>query len=301
MNGILNIYKESDFTSNDVVAILRGICHMKKIGHTGTLDPNATGVLPVCLGSATKLCDVLADHDKVYIAEMELGKVSDTQDVWGEIVENHQVDVSEESLRNVIMSFVGDYDQIPPMYSAKKINGQKLYDLARQGITVERKSCPVKIFHIEIIDITLPKVKLKVHCGKGTYIRTLCHDIGKKLGCGAIMTSLVRTRVGEFAIESAITLKMAEELMSKDMLAEKIFCVDKAFEDLEAIILNKELDKYVYNGNPLSFGNNLTDMSKCKNGKKYRIYDSNKAFQGVYEADFNKKKFMPWKMFLENK
>ena len=194
IHGIINVYKEKGFTSHDVVAKLRGIVGQKKIGHTGTLDPDATGVLPVCLGKATKLCDLLTDKDKTYEAVMLLGMTTDTQDVTGRILEERSTEtLTADKVREVIRSFIGDYDQIPPMYSALKVNGKKLYELAREGKVVERKARPVKILDIRIIEMDLPRVRMEVSCSKGTYIRTLCHDIGEQLGCGGCMESLIRT------------------------------------------------------------------------------------------------------------
>ena len=183
IHGIINVYKEKGFTSHDVVAKLRGIVGQKKIGHTGTLDPDATGVLPVCLGKATKLCDLLTDKDKTYEAVMLLGMTTDTQDVTGRILEERSTEtLTADKVREAIRSFIGDYDQIPPMYSALKVNGKKLYELAREGKVVERKARPVKILDIRIIEMDLPRVRMEVSCSKGTYIRTLCHDIGEQLG-----------------------------------------------------------------------------------------------------------------------
>ena len=182
IHGVINVYKEQGFTSHDVVAKLRGIVGQKKIGHTGTLDPDAVGVLPVCLGRATKLCDMLTDKDKVYEAVMLLGVETDTQDTTGQVLKSSETDeITEEQVRAAVLDFMGDYDQVPPMYSALKINGKKLYELAREGKTVERAARRVQIFDIEILSIALPRVTMKVHCSKGTYIRTLCHDIGQKL------------------------------------------------------------------------------------------------------------------------
>ena len=185
MDGIINVYKEAGFTSHDVVAKLRGICRQKKIGHTGTLDPQATGVLPVCLGSATRACEMLTDRTKEYVAELLLGQITDTQDTTGTVLEEREVTVDEAQVREVIGSFVGGYDQIPPMYSARKVNGKKLYELARAGKEVERQASHVDLPAIEILEIRLPVVKFRVECSKGTYIRSLCADIGGKLGCGA--------------------------------------------------------------------------------------------------------------------
>ena len=188
MDGVIVIRKEKGFTSHDVVAKLRGILHMKKIGHTGTLDPDAEGVLPVALGKATRLVDMITDKEKTYEAVMRLGVVTDTQDMSGTVLsQTTELSVTEEELCTVVSSFVGDYMQVPPMYSALKVNGKKLYELAREGKTVERKPRPVHFYEIEILDISFPLVRFRVTCSKGTYIRTLCHDIGEKLGCGASM------------------------------------------------------------------------------------------------------------------
>jgi tRNA pseudouridine55 synthase len=198
VNGIINIYKEKGFTSFDVVAKMRGIAHQKKIGHTGTLDPDAEGVLPVCLGKATKVCDLLTEKDKEYEAVLLLGTTTDTQDITGTVLRTADVNVSEEAVREAVLSFVGSYAQIPPMYSALKVDGKKLCDLARTGVTVERKARTVEIYRIEILSVDIPRVRFRVHCSKGTYIRTLCQDIGEQLGCGGCMESLLRIRVAQF-------------------------------------------------------------------------------------------------------
>ena len=220
MDGIINVRKEKGFTSFDVVAKLRGILKMKKIGHTGTLDPDAEGVLPVCIGKATRVCDLLTDKDKVYEAVMLLGKETDTQDMTGTILKESEVNLSIEEVKQCIESFVGEYAQIPPMYSALKVNGKKLCDLAREGVEVERKARKVQILDIAILSIDLPRVTMRVHCSKGTYIRTLCHDIGEKLGCGACMEYLVRTRVSDFQIEDAKTLQEIETIMKSGKIEE---------------------------------------------------------------------------------
>ena len=187
MDGLLNVYKERGFTSHDVVAKLRGILKQKKIGHTGTLDPEAEGVLPVCLGKATKVCGLLTDKDKTYRAVLLLGVETDTQDTGGRILSQKEIKAGEEEVRKAVMGFVGGYDQIPPMYSALNLDGKKLYELARQGKEVERKARRVTIHEIVIEKVELPRVTMTVTCSKGTYIRTLCHDIGQVLGCGGCM------------------------------------------------------------------------------------------------------------------
>ena len=222
MDGIFIINKESGWTSFDVVAKMRGILQMKKIGHTGTLDPAATGVLPVCVGKATKLVEKVAGEDKEYLAVMLLGEVTDTQDKTGEVIKKQDVNATEDEVVEAIKSFIGGYDQLPPMYSAKKVNGKKLVDLARKGVEVERKPRFVDIIDIRIEEVVLPRVRMRVTCGKGTYIRTLCNDIGEKLGCGGCMESLVRTRVGEYTLDKAITLGELEAFSQENRLEEVV-------------------------------------------------------------------------------
>ena len=222
MDGIFIINKESGWTSFDVVAKMRGILQMKKIGHTGTLDPAATGVLPVCVGKATKLVEKVAGEDKEYLAVMLLGEVTDTQDKTGEVIKKQDVNATEDEVIGAIKSFIGGYDQLPPMYSAKKVNGKKLVDLARKGVEVERKPRFVNIIDIRIEEVALPRVRMRVTCGKGTYIRTLCNDIGEKLGCGGCMESLVRTRVGEYTLDKAITLGELEAFSQENRLEEVV-------------------------------------------------------------------------------
>lgn len=298
INGIINIYKEAGFTSHDVVAKLRGIVKQKKIGHTGTLDPDAVGVLPVCFGNATKLCDMLTDKTKEYRARMLLGKTSDTQDASGTILTEKEVTASKEEVREAVMSFVGTYDQIPPMYSALKVNGKKLYELARQGVEIERKPRTVEIHHIRIEEIALPYVTFTVGCSKGTYIRALCADIGDKLGCGALMESLVRTRVGTFPIEEALKLSQVEELVREGHLEERVIAPDAVFEEYEAITALPEADKPLLNGNKLYFGQVRAVRKRFADGEWVRVYASNGTFTGVYVFSEEEHGFKPYKMFL---
>lgn len=298
LNGIINIHKEAGFTSHDVVAKMRGICRQKKIGHTGTLDPQATGVLPVCLGSATKLCDMLTDKDKEYVAELLLGQVTDTQDTTGQVLEEHPVTVSEEDVRAAIMSFVGDYAQVPPMYSALKVNGKKLYELAREGKEVERAARPVHIAEIEILDMTLPVVKIRVACSKGTYIRTLCNDIGARLGCGGTMQSLVRTRVGNFRLDEAVTLSRLEEIRDADRLEELLLPVDRVFMECPALHIQEKWRKLLDNGNSF-YANQTVENCTYPVGEWVRVYREDGSFAGVYAYDAGRKWYKPVKMFLE--
>ncbi len=308
INGVINIYKERGFTSHDVVAKLRGILKQKKIGHTGTLDPDAEGVLPVCLGKGTRLCDMLTDHSKVYEAVLLLGQSTDTQDVSGNVLQEAPVDVSEEEVREAIMSFVGPYDQIPPMYSALKVNGQKLCDLARAGKEVERKARPVEIYEIQIEEIHLPRVRMTVSCSKGTYIRTLCHDIGEKLKCHGCMESLLRTRVGQFLLKDSLTLAQVEAYRDENRITEIVMPVDQVFSDCPALKLTKEAAKLGYNGNPFTSTQVLTENDQMvekssdislDGGKWFRVYDPEGVFIGVYAYDSKRDQFRPEKMFYE--
>lgn len=298
INGIINIYKEAGFTSHDVVAKLRGIVKQKKIGHTGTLDPDAVGVLPVCFGNATKLCDMLTDKSKEYRACMLLGETSDTQDASGTILSRTQVNVNEEEVRDAVMSFVGEYDQIPPMYSALKVNGKKLYELARQGVEIERKPRRVEIHHIKIEEINLPRVTFSVGCSKGTYIRTLCADIGDRLGCGALMEALQRTRVGNFHIEQALKLSQIEELVRENRLEEYVIAPDAVFEEYESLTVMPEFDKVLLNGNKLYFKQVRAVRKRFEDGEWTRVYASNGTFTGVYTYCEQEHCFKPYKMFL---
>ena len=288
MDGIINVYKEAGFTSHDVVAKLRGILHQKKIGHTGTLDPEATGVLPVCCGKATKVCELLTDKDKSYRAVCRLGIETDTQDMTGNILNKYDTDdLTEEKIRKSVSEFQGDIMQIPPMYSALKVNGKKLYELAREGKTIERKARPVHIDSIDIIDIDLDNntFTMDVTCSKGTYIRTLCHDIGKKLGIAAAMESLIRTRVSIFELENAMTLSQIQQLADEgmDRLEEKITKVDSLFPDYPKLYVNERGAKYLSNGNSLKKKDFLySDKIMVKDNQSVLIYDEKSCFKAIY-------------------
>lgn len=299
VNGIINIYKEAGFTSHDVVAKLRGIVKQKKIGHTGTLDPDATGVLPVCLGNATKLCDMLTDKSKEYEACMLLGVTTDTQDMSGKVLENKQISCTQEEAREAVLSFIGEYDQIPPMYSAIKVNGKKLYELARNGIEIERKPRRVEISHIEILECSLPEIHFRVTCSKGTYIRTLCADIGDKLGCGAAMKSLIRTRVGTFVIEEAWKLSEVEKMVAEGKLLEHVIAPDRVFMEYPKVKVKSVFEKALANGNKL--GLNQVTFEKentLQEGELIRVYNSGDIFTGVYTYMAEEKCLKPYKMFF---
>ncbi len=295
-NGIINVYKEKGFTSHDVIAKLRGILKQKKIGHTGTLDPDATGVLPVCLGNGTRLSDMLTDTDKTYRAEFVLGKVTDTQDISGTVIRESEVKATQEDVIEAINSFIGAYSQIPPMYSAIKQEGKKLYELAREGKEVERAPREVVIHGITIESIDLPNITITVDCSKGTYIRTLCHDIGEKLGCGACMTSLVRTKVGIFTIDGSLTLAEIQKLSDEDRVTEKIILPDKMFPELKKCHMTIEGDRVVHNGNPFVAKDTLEGSALPKD-EQLLVYDSGGVFIGIFSFRSQKRMFFPDKMF----
>lgn len=301
MDGIINIYKEPGFTSFDVVAKLRGILKQKKIGHTGTLDPQAVGVLPVCVGKATKVCEYLTDHDKEYEALLHLGIDTDTQDIWGNVLEEKEVLCREDEIKEIISGFVGETEQIPPMYSAIKVKGQKLYELARKGIEVERKPRKITIFSIDILNVKLPLVKILVHCSKGTYIRTLCHDIGKAAGCGCCMEQLLRTRTGAFSLDTALTLEEVEGILKgQDPEGRKIedilTPVEEVFTDLKKVCGKKEAETLLLNGNPVPL--EMLEQREFKPKERVKMYSKAGTFIGIYTYDMAKRRFRPEKIFL---
>jgi len=247
MDGFLNIYKEPGMTSFDVVARVRKLFQTRSVGHTGTLDPNASGVLVVAVGAATKAISYLEQDDKVYAAELTLGMETDTEDIWGTTLRTcdrmASLDLSEERIREVINSFVGKIEQVPPMYSALKVNGKKLYELARAGVEVERKAREIEIFSIEDIVVDGLKVRFTVHCSKGTYIRTLCKDIGIKLGCGAVMSALERVRAGAFCLDKACRLEELDEGYEKCFVS-----IEEALERFDKLVLTEEQSRFYRNG-----------------------------------------------------
>ncbi|MDE6960827.1 MAG: tRNA pseudouridine(55) synthase TruB [Lachnospiraceae bacterium] len=293
-NGVINIYKERGFTSHDVVAKLRGILKQKKIGHTGTLDPDAEGVLPVCLGTGTKLCDLLTDRDKTYEAVLLLGQSTDTQDVTGTVTARGEVSVTREEVEQAIDCFVGPILQIQPMYSALKVNGRKLCDLAREGKEVERKARPVTIHEIRILEICLPEIRMQVSCSKGTYIRTLCHDIGEKLLCHGCMKELLRIKAGPFLLKDSVRLSQVEQLRDEGRLEEILLPVDKVFSALPPVTLTEEAARLGYNGNPFRRRDLL--VADAPKGE-VRVYDHEGTFIGIYAWNPEKGQYRPVKMF----
>ncbi len=299
-NGIINVYKEKGYTSFDVVARMRGICGQKKIGHTGTLDPDAEGVLPVCLGKATKVCDMLTDSDKVYRAVMQLGVETDTQDMTGTVLKTGETsELTELEVRETILEFQGEILQVPPMYSALKVNGKKLCDLARAGVTVERKARPVTIYEIQVDSLELPYVTMTVSCSKGTYIRTLCHDIGQKLGCGAAMKSLVRLQAVGYRIEDAYKLDKLQELKENGTLKDVVTPIEHVFEVYPVLTAKPEFDLMLKNGNKMAL-QQFQETIKPESEMKVRVRMSDGRFAAVYEYREDLGLFRPSKMFLED-
>ncbi|MBR4628424.1 MAG: tRNA pseudouridine(55) synthase TruB [Ruminococcus sp.] len=284
MNGILCVNKPQDFTSFDVVAKLRGILQMKRLGHGGTLDPMATGVLPVFVGNATKACDIMPDNTKSYRGGFRLGAVSDTQDVWGEVRESSDVAVSREDILAVLPEFTGSIMQLPPMYSAVQVNGRRLYDLARQGIEVERipREAEVSSLVLEEYDSASREGILSITCGKGTYIRTIINDIGERLGCGGIMTSLVRMSSCGFTLDDCYTFEQIQQARDEGRLEELILPADRVFLSLPAIRLGEAQTRMYRSGVKLDLGR-VRDIRP--ESDTYRVYGSDGAFIGTAVTD----------------
>lgn len=301
MDGIFNIYKEKGFTSHDVVAIVRRTIGQKKVGHTGTLDPDAEGVLPICVGKGTKLADYIMADVKGYRAEVTFGITTTTQDSSGEIIEKKDVIYDEDEIRHAVMSFVGDIEQIPPMYSAIKINGKKLYELARKGQEVERKARKIKIHDIKILEFLPPdKIVIDVLCSKGTYIRTLCVDIGEKLGYGAHMSKLLRTMSGSFKLENAIKLDDLKKLAEENRLEEALLNIDYVLRDYKKLYVSKKARKFLHNGCKVYDNFFEKTDSDLNIGDEVLVYDDEKMFVGIFTVirDDDKICVKPLKMLL---
>jgi len=274
MNGILNVFKPTGMTSFDVVRKIKKISNVKKVGHAGTLDPEASGVLPVCIGKATKAIDYIMGDFKIYEAELKLGVITDTYDREGKILKESEVNVGKEEIIQVINSFVGEIKQVPPMYSALKVNGKKLYELARAGIEIEREARPIVIYDIEITDFKIPYVKFRVKCSKGTYIRSLCYDIGELLKCGGMMWNLQRTATGQFHIENAINIQDLNE----ENINGHIMPIETIFLKNTKITIEDRFVKFLINGVVVK-DKALTCRFKEEN--MYSIYNNDNDFIGI--------------------
>ncbi len=300
VQGVVVVNKERDFTSFDVVAVCRRIFGQKAVGHTGTLDPMAEGVLPVCLGRATKLTDMLISAEKSYLCEMELGRATDTDDSTGNEISRADPDilnnVTEEDVKTVLASFVGDNIQVPPRYAAIKINGKKLYEYAREGAEIDVPGRPVSIYAITIREMRLPFISFHVHCSKGTYIRSLCRDVGQKLGTGAVMTGLVREESAGFTLSDSRSLKELEQLKEEGRLNEAVLPMDSLLSGFPALDISPEGEKRLRNGNPLLKEDVGTD--ELSDGQIYRIYLSGQL-AALYSWDENKKQLRNKKMLTD--
>lgn len=279
MDGIISVNKEKGYTSNDVIAILRGILRMKKIGHTGTLDPDATGVLPVCLGKATKVAELLTAAEKVYEAQLVFGVETDTQDMTGKVTRQTEYSFSEDVFYRAVQELTGEIWQVPPMYSALKVGGVRLYDLAREGIEVDRQARKITIHEIQILELHEKGARIRVRCSKGTYIRTLCEDLGRHTGWLASMSELTRWSSGPFTLEDSLTLAEIRALKDAGTLEDKILSVDRMFAAYPALyVTDEEQDKRLANGNSLHFESELSVDTVVK------IYTMSGRFAALYKV-----------------
>ena len=308
INGVINVYKEVGYTSRDAVTRLTGILRQRKIGHTGTLDPAAEGVLPMCVGKATKLCELLTDHKKQYIAVMKLGIATDTEDTTGEIIEKtdfneywYEENLTLENLIKIKTKFIGTQLQVPPMYSAKRVNGKRLYELAREGRVIERKPCEITIYGIEIknIDVINREITIIVDCSKGTYIRTLCKDIGEAIGCKAAMKSLLRTVTGDFYLENSYKLDEIEEIVRENRLDEIIIPIERIFKELRRIDVTGYASILLDNGGIVKMEEvkYKEGFKSVNNGEKFRMYNKSGEFKAIYIYDEKINAFKIDKMF----
>ena len=278
--GIIILNKPVGISSHRCVGIVRRALNMKKVGHTGTLDPDASGVLPILVGTATRAAEFLTAEDKCYRAKILLGTRTDTLDMAGTVLEENEVSVTEDEIKTAIGKFIGNISQIPPMYSAIQVNGQRLYTLARQGIDIEREPRAITVFSIDIVSLALPFLTVDVHCSKGTYIRTLASDIGDELGCGACISELERTSSGDFAIENSITPEELNALTEKGEAHRALLPLDSFFRDYDKIYLDKKRADRVKNGVSIFYRGK-------EQGKFYRLYDENGEFIALARADMS--------------
>ncbi|WP_408625365.1 tRNA pseudouridine(55) synthase TruB [Crassaminicella thermophila] len=275
LKGIINVLKPPHMTSHDVVNFIRKKLNIKKVGHTGTLDPMAAGVLPICVGAATKISQYLLNDKKKYRCEMVLGSNTDTQDKWGKVINTRTVNVTEKDILDVFDSFKGEIYQIPPMYSALKYKGKKLYELAREGKEIERKSRKIFIYELDIIQINENVILFDVLCSKGTYIRTLCEDIGNALNCGAYMSFLLRTKTGKFSLCDAVTLETLKEASVNEINLNYLFPIDYPITHIPRVNVKKESEVYLRNGNNLYY-KNIASHDNLIDETLVRLYVENK-------------------------
>jgi len=272
--GVLNINKPLGISSFEVVRRVKKLAREKKVGHGGTLDPEASGVLPVCIGRATKAIDFIMEGEKEYIAKIKLGVVTDTYDREGKVLRESNVNFTEEEIANAIFKFEGIINQVPPMYSALKQNGKKLYELAREGKEVYREPRRITIHSIDILSISSPIIEIKVRCSKGTYIRSLCYDIGEELGCGAMMWDLKRTATGPFSIENSVDLKE----LTEENINNYIISLDEVFSKFPKLVVNEKFERLILNGVTI---NDRTLLNKIEKFCKYAVYNNSDQLIGI--------------------
>jgi tRNA pseudouridine55 synthase len=300
--GILPVWKPQGFTSHDVVAKVRGILKIKRIGHTGTLDPQVTGVLPLCIGRATRLVEYIQELPKEYEATIKIGLATDTEDAGGQVIDQvDNVQLNEEQVTAAMMSFIGDINQVPPMYSAVKVDGKRLYELARQGLEVERKSRVVTIHDIRILHMNLeldhPEIRFRVRCSKGTYIRTLCVDIGKSLGYPAVMSHLVRTSTGSIEQEQCLTFEQIELLHSEGTLFDKLVPVEKALAHIPAVHLNETQTRKALLGQKFILTSENNSLYATHAQQLVTAYSADSRFLGIFEWNQDTLELQPVKVF----
>jgi tRNA pseudouridine55 synthase len=302
MDGILNINKPQDLTSFSVVAMVKRISGERHTGHAGTLDPLATGVLPVCLGQATRVIEYLFDEKKTYRAQIELGIVTDTYDSTGKIIRTGDTSgITREMVESALAGFRGTILQVPPMYSAIKYHGKPLYTLARSGIEIERKPRKAQIYSLDIIDWQSPVVTLDIVCGKGTYIRSLAHELGEALGCGAHMKGLIRLRVGPFSVENALTLPCLEEAFRCGYGEKYLYPADFVLSSFNALVINQEQQRLMIHGMPIAAAEfSLTASAVFSPNERCRVYTEDGSFLGMARYDAEKSRWQPEKVFLKD-
>ncbi|WMI81692.1 tRNA pseudouridine(55) synthase TruB [Anaerotignum sp. MB30-C6] len=300
MDGILNIYKEKGFTSHDVVAVVRKILQMKKVGHTGTLDPDAEGVLPICVGRGTKLSDIIMDGRKSYRTVLHLGVTTTTEDASGEVLEEKPVIFDEGNISEAVKTFIGELEQVPPMYSAVKVNGKKLYELAREGKEIERKPRKITVYDIRIRRFIPPcQVEMDVDCSKGTYIRTLCADIGKALGYGGHMASLSRIATGGFSVEDAITLGQLKDMARAGKAEEVLLKLEEVLKEYTRVIVSDKSTKLLYNGGKIR-SKFFKAQKELEVGQVVTVFDYENNLIGLYTVIKEENDFFikPFKMLI---
>lgn len=299
LNGVIVVNKPMDYTSFDVIAVMRGLLGQRKIGHCGTLDPNATGVLPLLLGNATKAQDIVPNHDKEYVAGFKLGMTSDTLDIWGKILTENKSQVSKAEAEEALKKFVGEIEQIPPMYSAVQIDGKRLYDLAREGKEVERQSRKVTVYNAELLsfDDESQSGTIRVKCSKGTYIRTIIDDLGKELGCGAVMNSLQRVSACGYNIEDAVDFLKAREEENREKLLTHVMPVESLFTVYGYVAVSEPQAKRFSNGGELDINRTFLGKKGCEDGEIYRINTKDGVFLGLGKVNKEKNVIKFYKKF----